>query len=48
MDEYREVRVHFLSACGATPGFRNDSAEVRWSTADGPIVVPVHGTTSCP
>jgi hypothetical protein len=48
VDEYREVRVHFLSACGATHGFRNDSAEVRWSTADGPIVVPVHGTTSCP
>jgi hypothetical protein len=47
--EYREVRVHFVSACGPSPGTREDAAEVRWGTADGPIVVPVFGTTrSCP
>jgi hypothetical protein len=45
--EFREVRVRFVSACGASPGYREDDAEVRWSTADGPLVVPVHGTTYC-
>lgn len=47
--EYREVRVQFTSACGTTiPGWRDDAAEVRWTTADGPIVVPVRSTTYCP
>jgi hypothetical protein len=45
--EYREVRVHFVSACGSASVLRQDAAEVRWSTADGPIVVPVAGTTHC-
>jgi hypothetical protein len=45
--EYREVRVRFVSACGATPGYRDDYAEVRWTTADGPVAVPVYAQTRC-
>jgi hypothetical protein len=47
--DYREVRVQFTSACGpAIPGWRDDAAEVRFTTTDGPIVVPVRSTTYCP
>jgi len=41
------INTVMLFLVNVRPGWRDDAAEVRWTTADGPIVVPVRSTVRC-
>jgi hypothetical protein len=46
----RDIAVEYLSDCSrnVVGGYRDEDAELRWTTPDGPIVVRIDTSASCP